>query len=257
MSSLERAGSLDASQTPSVSVILPAYNERDRIGKTIKCLSDILKKMGASYEIIVVDDGSTDGTGRVVQRFGNRSVKLISYGRNEGKGYALRRGFMESSGRYVVFMDSDMDVDPSQVKLYLRTLERADVVIGSKWHPKSRVETSFLRKFLSRSFYALAKLLVGIRVSDTQVGLKAFRREGLEKIMKMQLVKRYAFDVELLALASLLKLRIVELPVNLRLKGNFDLREVFRMIRDLLGIAYRLRVLKWYQKNIGDAGAGF
>jgi len=254
MLGVEGAGGLVLSQSPLVSVILPAYNERGRIGETLTRLSDVLGEMGVSYEIIVVDDGSVDGTGEVVQRFGDGSVKLVSYGRNEGKGYALRRGFMESSGRYVVFMDSDMDVDPGQVKLYVRALEHADVVIGSKWHPKSRVETSFLRKFLSRSFYALARLLVGIRVSDTQVGLKAFRREALEKIVRVQLVKRYAFDVELLALASLLKLRIVELPVNLRLEGSFDLREVFRMFLDVLGIAYRLRVSKWYQRSIGVFG---
>jgi hypothetical protein len=94
----------------------------------------------------------------------------------------------------------------------------------------------------------LARLLVGVRVSDTQAGLKAFRRVALDSVFRMQLVKAYAFDVEVLALAAMLKMRVMELPVKMEIKGHIGLRSVLRMFLDLLGIAYRLRVTRQYQR---------
>jgi len=237
-----------------VSVILPAYKEESTIGEAIKRVDYVLKETGFDYEIIVVDDGSDDATKDKALRCArnNSHVKVVSHPNNMGKGAAVRTGFSHSTGDLVAFMDSDLEIDPKPLQMYFRVLEDADIAIGSKWHPQSKVKTPFIRKFLSRSFYALARLLVGVNASDTQVGLKAFRREALEKILRVQLVKRYAFDVELLAVASLLNLKIVELPVNMHLAAKFSLIEIFRMLRELLGIAYRLRLLKWYQKSMAD-----
>lgn len=103
-----------------------------------------------------------------------------------------------------------------------------------------------MRRFLSHGFNVLVKLLTGIKVKDTQTGLKAFRRDSLDAIFLKLAIKRYAFDVELLAVANLHGLKVVELPVNIRMRGLFSLREVWRMFADLLGIAYRLRILKQY-----------
>jgi len=233
-----------------VSVILPAYNEEGIIGEAIKRVDEVLRETGFNYEIIVVDDGSNDATRSRALKYArnNSHVKVVSHPNNMGKGAAVRTGFSNSTGDLIAFIDADLEINPKQLQVYFRALENADIAIGSKWHPKSNVKTTFTRRLLSRSFYALARLLVGIRVSDTQVGLKAFKREALENILRVQLVKRYAFDVELLAVASLLNLKIVELPVNLSLQSRFSIREVWRMLMELLGITYRLRVTKWYQR---------
>jgi hypothetical protein len=132
---------------------------------------------------------------------------------------------------------------------YIEALESADFVIGSKRHPLSTVRTPAGRRFLSLGFNILERLLTGVRASDTQAGLKAARSAALYKVLPLLSVKKYAFDAELLAVASLLNYRIVELPVNIQLAAMFNAKHVFRMMIDLLGIAYRLRVKRWYQKN--------
>jgi len=235
-----------------VSVILPAYKEEKTIKETIRKVDCTLKETGFSYEIIVVDDGSPDSTSLKASQcaVNNSHVKVIRHAANMGKGAAVRTGFSHSTGDYVAYIDSDLEISPEPLQTYFRALSSADIAIGSKWHPKSKVKTPFIRRLLSIGFYALAKLLVGIKVSDTQTGLKAFRREALEKILRAQLVKRYAFDVELLAVASLLNLKTVELPVNMELKAKFRPTDVLRMLVELLGIAYRLRILRWYQKTL-------
>ena len=106
-----------------------------------------------------------------------------------------------------------------------------------------------MRMFLSLGFNVLERLLTGMRATDSQAGLKAARSEALYKVLPLLSVKRYAFDAELLAVASLFDFKIVELPVNIDLRATFSARQVFRMLIDLLGIAYRLRIRRWYQRN--------
>lgn len=238
----------------TVSIILPAYNEGEVIDQALRRVEQVFVGTGLKYEVIVVDDGSTDKTRTKALAYAqqNGHVKVVSHPTNMGKGAALKTGFQESGGDIVVLMDSDLEIDPQNLHMYIEALENADVAIGSKWHPQSKVETPLARRILSRGFYALAKLLVGIKVSDTQAGLKAFRRGALEKLVRAQFVKRYSFDVELLAIASLLKLKVVELPVNMTLKSGFKLRAVARMLVDLLGIAYRLRVKRLYQRLLTE-----
>jgi hypothetical protein len=145
-------------------------------------------------------------------------------------------------------MDSDADIDPIQVVHYVEALKNADIVIASKWHPQSSVDTPLIRRILSHGFNVLVKLLTGLRLSDTQTGLKAIRRSTFVNVFPRLTVKRYAFDVELLAVANLLGLKVAELPINIRLRSLFSFGEVWRMFLDLLGITYRLRVLRWYQR---------
>jgi hypothetical protein len=152
-------------------------------------------------------------------------------------------------------MDSDADVKPDLMKQYVTVLRNNDIALASKWHPDSRVSTPVMRRLLSHAFNLLVMLLTGLRVSDTQSGFKAFRREALDKIMNLVSVKHYAFDVELLVAAKLLKLRIIELPIKIHLNSLFSARYVLRMLVDLLGITYRLRVTQWYQKNLHNPQA--
>jgi len=240
---------------PKVSVLMPAYNEHSNIRRALEDVSSTLDEIGVSYEIIVIDDGSTDGTGKEVLNYAkvNERVRLVSNGVNQGKGAALKRGTIASKGDFIILMDSDCEISPKDLRLYISALERYEIAIGSKWVAGSRVDAPIMRKILSRCFYLLARLLVGIKVSDTQAGLKAFRRGVLRRIVEAQLVKRYAFDVELLAIASLLKARIVELPVSIELGSGFSFRSVKQMFWDLLGITHRLRIIKWYQRKLQSA----
>jgi len=237
------------SNSPKLSLVMPAYNEGRTIEEVIRRVDSVFKQTGLKYELIVVDDGSVDDTRKKAIDCANNNshVKVVSYRANMGKGYALKTGFAHSTGDAVIFMDSDLDIDPEQVIRYVEALEHGDIVIASKWHPQSNVEVPLMRRFLSHGFNALVKLLTGIRVRDTQTGLKAVRRDHLGTIFSKLAIRRYAFDVELLALANLHGLKVVESPVNIRMRGLFDLRDVWKMFLDLLEIAYRLRISKHYQ----------
>jgi len=235
-----------------LSVVLPAYNEGVFIEKVVEHIDNVIKQSKLRYELVVVDDGSADDTRSKVTNYANNNghVRVISYNRNIGKGFAIKTGFLQSRGNAVVFADSDLDIDPRQITSYFETLKAADMVIASKWHPKSHVEIPLLRRFLSYGFNMLVKLLTGIRVTDTQTGLKAVKRDAFEKVFRALAVKKYAFDVELLVLANLCGLSVAELPVNVRMHCLFSFKDVWRMFLDLLGITYRLRVAKWYSLAI-------
>ena len=241
---------------PRISVVMPAYNEEGKIAECVAHARAHLESLKCSYEIIIVDDGSTDGTrAEAIRVSDNPDVRVVGYDRNRGKGFAIKYGTKYVTGDLVVFMDSDADVKPDLIGQYVTVLRNNDVALASKWHPDSRVSTPVMRRLLSYAFNRLVLLLTGLRVSDTQSGFKAFRREALDSIMCLISVKHHAFDVELLVAAKLLKLRIVELPIKIRLDNLFSARYMLRMFVDLLGITYRLRVVHWYQENLHNRQA--
>ena len=235
-----------------LSFVVPAYNEEESIETALGTLDEVVKDRRLPYEIVVVNDGSRDKTLSRAIKYANRNghVKVISFTQNEGKGYAVRTGFMQTKGDVVVFADSDMDIDLSTVSKYVDGLEHGDIVMATKWHPDSRVDMPLIRRILSHGFNVLVRTLTGANLKDTQVGLKVMKKSAFVNIFPRLCVKRYAFDVELLAVASLYGLRIVQMPTQLRIRGAFRLKEIFKMFQDLLGIAYRLRVLHWYQRRI-------
>lgn len=235
-----------------LSLVMPAFNEGRTIEETIYRVDNVVREMGLKYELIIVDDGSIDNTRMKANNYARKNghVKVVGYNNNVGKGFALKTGFSHAIGEMVVFIDSDADINPKQIAHYVEALKGADVVVASKWHPQSKVDTPLLRRVLSHGFNVLVKLLVGLRLSDTQTGLKAIRRNAFMSVFPRLTVKRYAFDVEMLALANLLRLKIVELPINIRIRNLLCLQEVWRMFLDLLGITYRLRVLRWYQRSL-------
>jgi glycosyltransferase involved in cell wall biosynthesis len=233
-----------------VSIVMPAFNEADGIRRSIVEVSDQFSAVCSDYEIIVVDDGSTDGTRKAAEIMVDPRVKVIGYGANQGKGHALRLGLHRATGEFTFMVDSDSEIRPRELAGYLRSLESADIVIGSKRHPLSNVQTPVVRRFLSIGFNTLERILTGVRVTDTQAGLKAAKSRALYQILPLLSVKKYAFDAELLAVASLLNMRIQELPVFIELRATFSVRKVFRMLIDLLGITFRLRIRRWYQKNM-------
>lgn len=235
-----------------LSVILPAYNEGHVIKETLGRVDKAVKRTGLEYEIVVVDDGSADDTVRWARDYANRNghVRVVGYKRNVGKGYAIKTGFRHAKGDAVIFLDSDLEINPQSVLRYFEALIQGDVVIGSKWHPQSNAEIPLGRKFLSHAFNILVRLLTGLRLKDTQTGLKAVRKKALERVFSRLTVERYAYDAELLAVANLYGLRIVEMPVDIRLNGFFNPKEILRMFVDLLGIAFKLRFLKRHLSSI-------
>jgi len=234
----------------ALSFVIPAYNEEDSIEDTLGRLDKAVQNSKLPYEIVVVNDGSVDKTLPKATRYASRNghVKVVSYSSNKGKGYAIKEGFTKANGEVVIFTDGDMDIDLESVSTYVDALQTGDIVIAAKWHPHSIVEMPLVRRLLSHSFNVLVRLLTGVPWRDTQAGLKAIRKSAFLDVFLQLAVKRYAFDVELLTVAKLYGLKVVEMPVKLKMGASFKLREMWKMLVDLLGIAYRLRVKHYYQK---------
>ncbi len=235
-----------------LSFVIPAYNEEALIEDTLDSLDEVVKNEPLTYEIVLVNDGSKDTTLARAMKYATRNhhVKVVSYLKNMGKGYAERTGFMQATGEVVVFADSDMEIDLSTISRYVSALEQGDIVIASKWHPNSVVTIPLVRKIMSRGFNVTVRLLTGVSLKDTQAGLKAMRKSAFTDIFPRLAVKRYAFDVELLAVANLYGLRVIEMPVSIKMGALFSARQVWKMFFDVLGIAYRLRVIHWYQRHL-------
>jgi glycosyltransferase involved in cell wall biosynthesis len=243
---------------PFLSVVVPAFNEVDGITAALTSISKSISDMGFEYEIVLVDDGSVDDTTRAAAALSPKiPIRVVGYNRNMGKGYAIKYGVGFVRGEITLLMDGDKDIQHSNLRDFIKALEYADVAIGSKRHPLSITDEATTRKFLSIGFRNVVTLVLGLKQSDTQCGLKAFRTTAIKRIMPLLSVKKYAFDPELLTVANLLDLKIVELPVRLSLKSGFKSRDVLRMGVDLLGIAYRLRILRWYQKNLRSKKAEY
>jgi len=245
---------LESREAPDVSIILPARNEGKHIQTVIEKVLYALSGAADTYEMIVVDDGSNDDTYERAREISLKDSRVVTLrnGRNVGKGFAVKKAAKCTRGGSVVVLDADMEIDPKQLQVYLRLLKQYDICVASKRHPDSVYKAPLTRKLLSISFNKLVRLLTGVRCADTQTGLKAMKGDPFRTVMDIILVKRYAYDVEVLAVAQEMKLRLAELPVRIEQGARFRINAVIFMLIDLLGIAYRLRILKWYQKNLRE-----
>jgi glycosyltransferase involved in cell wall biosynthesis len=239
-----------------LSILMPAYNEASSIAENVCETVETMQELGIDFEIVVVDDGSLDGTHAAASnalRAWPDHVRVVRCARNEGKGNALICGTWYSRGEYVAFLDADMDLHPEQLADFfaLMNARNADVVIGSKFHPDSRVDYPPLRRLYSFFYYMLVRTLFGLPVRDTQTGIKLFRREVLHRVLPRVLVKRFAFDLEVLANVHHLGYRIVEAPVRLnfqRVCSRLRLPAVWNVFLDTLAIFYRMRILHYYDR---------
>jgi glycosyltransferase involved in cell wall biosynthesis len=235
-----------------LSIILPAFKEGAHIYENVaKVRATFLGKL--PFEIIVVDDGSPDNTFAETERAARQwpEVRAFRQKHNAGKGEALKRGFRESRGERVAFLDADLDIPPSQVEVLMATMDRtgSDVVIGSKRHPDSKLDYPWHRKLFSYQYYLLIKLLFGLPLPDTQTGVKLFKRAALADCFPRILVKAFAFDIELLAVLHARGYRIVDAPVVIEFHGRFGmfgLRAIWDILESTLAVFYRLRVLRYY-----------
>jgi len=236
------------------SILIPAYNEETNIIATIRETAEVLEAFNPFYEIIVIDDGSRDNTCQKVTDIissGNSKVQIQSYFPNKGKGYALKYGTDFASGNLILFLDADLDLHPSQlIEMYKIMQENnADVVIGSKMHKDSKINYPFLRKFLSSSYYLLIKVLFRLKVKDTQTGIKLFKQDVLKKCISQVLVKRYAFDLELLVIINRKGYKILEVPVDVSENREFrriGIKDAFKVFFDTLGVFGRYYFKKQY-----------
>lgn len=239
----------------TLSVILPAYNEAETITESVKRVVQLVSESFMHFEVVVVNDGSDDDTGDKIRDLAAMypDVRVVSYEENRGKGHALKQGSEQAEGDYVLFMDADPDLDPEQIARFKQAMEEdnADIVVGSKRHPESDIEYPWNRRFLSKVYSMLIGFLFNINVSDTQVGMKLFRGEVIEDIMPLVLVKKYAFDVELLALGQKKGYELTEAPVSLDFNGdsNVDWQAIAQIAWDTAAIFYRLRIRNYYNEG--------
>ncbi|OQA22793.1 MAG: putative glycosyltransferase CsbB [Actinobacteria bacterium ADurb.Bin346] len=237
------------------SILIPAFNEESIIVRTVQETIKVLEDFSPDYEIIIINDGSTDNTASEVADFiGNNSkkVRLEGYFPNQGKGYALKYGTGLAGGKYVLFMDADLDLHPSLIIKMYKIMEKssADIVIGSKMHKQSRLNYPLYRRFLSSSYYFIIKVLFRLPIKDTQTGIKLFRNEVLKKCMSKVTIKKYAYDLELLLIASRNNYRIFEAPVQLKAKrdkGRIRLKDAATVFTDTMRVFCRLYFSRRYK----------
>ncbi len=238
----------------SLSIIIPAYNEEKVIGKTLSLLVHSLNNSVYPFEILVIADGCTDLTVKKAEAVHNAHIRVLSYAKNHGKGYAIKYGIRHAKGDVITFYDAGGDFDPSHIDRFVKLLEvfDADIVIGSKRHPASVVNYPFRRRVFSWIYHRTVNLLFGLHVSDTQTGLKVIKRTVAEKIFPRLVVKQYAFDLEMLVVAKTLGFRrIFEAPVHLQFNGatsGINWKTIRKMLQDTAAIFYRLYILQYYHR---------
>jgi glycosyltransferase involved in cell wall biosynthesis len=248
-----------AMRTPSgateLSLIVPAYNAATFIEANVAEITEALDTLEQPFEILVVSDGCTDDTPAAVARIADPRVRLLQYPSNQGKGYALCLGAAQADGRFIGWLDADLDVSPQTIVDGVRRLQQGnvDAAIGSKRHPDGNVQYPRSRRVLSGGFQALVRVLFRIKVRDTQVGAKVFRGEMLRTVVPLLLIKRYAFDLEVLSVGAEFGYnRIDEVPITLayRFTGtSINGNAVKRMFLDTLAIAYRIHLRHWYARQ--------
>lgn len=202
-----------------LSVVIPAYNEERRLPPTLIDVIDFFDRKSISYEVVVIDDGSTDGTAEVVRKFERvrNQVRLIQLPRNYGKGHAVRLGVLNCRGSCILFADAD-GATPIQEfdRLKAAISEGADVAIGSRAlaSTETKVATSLHRRFLGRVFNKCVNMILLPSIADTQCGFKMFTRKAALFLFRRQRADRFSFDVELLYMAHKANLAIKEVPIN-------------------------------------------
>lgn len=240
---------------PELSVILPAYNEGAHIHANLLRVCEALK--GLRYEIIVVDDGSRDDTFAQSQRATDEGlpVRAVKQETNRGKGASLFHGFEFSRGELVAFLDSDLEIAPENIIKLIKVMQatNADVVAGVKDLQSNQFPP--LRRLMSRAYRSMVAFLFGLTITDTQTGIKLFRREALADAIPRVSARRFAFDIELLVAISRFGYQIVEQPVEVAYRrvggmGRMNLAAILGTFVDTLAIFYRASFWHWLNPGL-------
>lgn len=230
---------------PELSLIIPAYNEELRLGQNLGPMWRTLRRKFSSFELIVVDDGSTDDTSKVVECFSedHPQVKLVRYLENRGKGHAVRLGVMASSGKFVLFSDADQSTPLREISKLLKGLEAHDIAIGSRALRNARIieYQPFYRVFMGKTFNKLVQLLAVQGILDTQCGFKCFRGDLARQLFSYCRIDGFSFDVEVLFIARRMGFSVAEIGVLWKNSPESKVHPVWhslQMLRDLLRIRY-------------------
>ena len=237
-------------RAPWLSVVIPAYNEEGRLPGTLAHVLAYLEGQGLTFEILAVDDGSTDRTVEVVKQLAGRDerIRVIREG-HRGKGAAVRAGALAAAGQRIVFCDADLSNPVEELTRLPARLVEAPVVIASReGHGANRVDEPFYRHLMGRVFNFVVRSLAVPGVHDTQCGLKAFTREAARELFSRQTIEGFGFDVELLFLARKHGYRVLEIPVTWRHvpASRVDpLRDTLRMFTDVLRVRWNELLRKY------------
>ena len=231
---------------PTYSIVLPAYNESQRIAATIEKILAYANLHAWSAEIIVVNDGSRDDTAEIVRKYASKNpmLRLIENPGNRGKGFSVKNGMLHADGKILLFSDADLSSPIAEAdKLFAAIDEGADVAIGSRWL-KTELQIQrqpFYRQIFGRVFNLALRVVLGLNFKDTQCGFKAFTRSAAMQLFPVQRIERWGFDPELLYLAKRCGLMVAEVPVA------WSHREGTRInpVRDGVRMLGEMFIIRW------------
>lgn len=228
-----------------ISVVIPVYNEEQRIAETAERVCTFFEKRGEEYELVFVNDGSTDGTADAIAALGRVEVRDAGYPDNHGKGYALRRGAEAATGEVLLFMDADLAYGLEPVPEALALIGEYDLVIGSRPMAKEAYANyPLVRRITSSGFRAVVRALIGVPYSDTQCGFKCWRREAAKAVFPRCGIDGFAIDLEALAWVEKLGFSVREIPAVVVEHGDSKVhvvRDSARMFRDALRVRRAVR----------------
>jgi len=235
-------------EIPSLSIVIPAYNEAERLGPTLDRVLSFIVEHPREAEIVVVNDGSGDGTAEIVCDYAQKSsgiVRLVENPGNHGKGYSVRNGVLNSNGDIILFTDADLSAPIAEAeKLITAVGHGADIAIGSRW-ARSELQThrqSLTRQAMGRVFNGLLRVLLRLDFKDTQCGFKAFRRQAARALFPLQRIERWGFDPEILFLARKMGFLVEEVPV----RWGHDTRTRINPMMDGSRMLAEMVRIRWY-----------
>lgn len=241
-----------------LSIIIPFFNEEERLEPNLsRSISYLKSHIKEPFELIFVNDGSTDKTSSILseakERQQNLPVKILTYPRNKGKGYAVRTGVLNSNGEKIIVMDGDFSIDLSETTKFIEKLNRYDLVIASKKHLLTQTlrQQKAPRRILGKSFTLLTNFLLGLNFTDVTCGFKGFKGSVGKKLFAKQKINRWAYDAETLFLAKHFKYKVLEIPVKWQhVEGSrvSPLIDTVRSLRELITVIFNYYSGKYDQK---------